>query len=100
MNDVADIDATPGSTAHREPALRGQTIVVIGGSAGSSSRPRATRAPMPPRSSSTAASTSGWRRRSVRSTPAAPRCSTPTIPINTALTGATYDVDGGQQLLA
>jgi NADP-dependent 3-hydroxy acid dehydrogenase YdfG len=84
------------SPTQRESELLGQTMVVIGGSAGigfeTARRARAEGA----RLTSPAAIPSACAGASSRRDVAALAVH---IMTNTALTGATYDVDGGQQLL-
>ena len=70
---------TSGSQREREPELRGQTVVVIGGSAGIGFE-------------------TARRARVVGAADVAALAVL--IMTNTALTGATYDIDGGQQLVA
>jgi NAD(P)-dependent dehydrogenase (short-subunit alcohol dehydrogenase family) len=73
------------SRAQREPELLGQTVVVIGGSAGIGlETARRARDTLPIR-------------RVVR--PADVAALAIHIMINETLTGATYDIDGGQQLV-
>jgi hypothetical protein len=90
--------ATTASPTHREPDLLGQTVIAIGGSAGIrrhavvgiAARRSARKPSQPaPRHASHPARRRAGRRRRTRH---ARRD-------NTALTGATYDVDGGQQLI-
>jgi NAD(P)-dependent dehydrogenase (short-subunit alcohol dehydrogenase family) len=79
---------TAGGSAAREPVLPGQTVVVIGGSAGIGLETARLPARRVPRRSSRAA------------TPSDVAALAAHLMSNTALTGATYDVDGGQQLVA
>lgn len=76
--------AAPAAPAAREPELRGQTVVVIGGSAGIGLE-TARRATLP------IGRVVG---------PADVAALAVHLMANTALTGATYDIDGGQQLLS
>jgi len=75
------------SPIHREPELLGQTVVVIGGSAGIGFETAGRSA----RKTSHHAS----HRRVVGPADVAVHIMT-----NTALTGATYDIDGGQQFVS
>ena len=98
----------------REPGLLGQTVVVIGGSAGIGLRPRDTPGPQAPRCSSRLAtpSASAMRSRSpkVRRQGQTRRHAADHrwhrvnlivhVMVNTSVTGATYDIDGGQQFVA
>ena len=70
--------ASPGSPAQREPELLGQTVVLVGGSTGIGLETAR-------RAGAEAADVSAL---AVQ------------IMTNTALTGATYDIDGGQQFVS
>ena len=101
------------SSIQREPELLGQTVVVIGGSAGIGLAPiRVNLIAAGFVDTSLSASLLGDelenRRNQLRATLPIRRVVGPAdvaalavhIMTNTALTGATYDVDGGQQLVA
>ena len=86
------------SVTEREPRLRGQIVVVIGGSAGFVDTPW---------SASLLGGDLDKRREQLRETLPIRRVVGPAdigalavhLMINTAVTGATYDIDGGQQLV-
>jgi NADP-dependent 3-hydroxy acid dehydrogenase YdfG len=89
--------ATTASPIQREPELLGQTVVVIGGSAGigfeTARRARVEGAKL------ILTGRNPERLRRVVG-PAYVSALAVHVMTNTALTGATYDVDGGQQLVA
>jgi NAD(P)-dependent dehydrogenase (short-subunit alcohol dehydrogenase family) len=100
--------ATTIVAIRREPELIGQTVAVIGGSAGiglETARRARTDTPL---SASLPGDELDNRRNHLRATLPIRRVVSPAdvaalavhIMINTALTGATYEIDGGQQLVA
>jgi hypothetical protein len=82
------------SPIHREPELLGQNVVVIGGSAGVGFETAGRSAGK----TSQPASHHASHRRVVG--PADVAALAVHIMTNTALTGATYDIDGGQQFVS